>query len=394
MAWSSSPTTGIALHSTFLVGSCTLGATNATFFLAGALPATLTVQAPGYTTSNGMPQLSIFSASQGLVSSVLASSVTPDGSSATFNFPKNTNGTALPQGEYGFIVSNQTTPGVFQEFCGEFLQHWLLDTSHVSPFGIDASTVTVNTITCNKVPTGIRTFEWDCDPPDSSTSVMPLFTQLNAGTSCFDTCVAVGSQPTAIKGYHVANVVQTFGSIASGSRSTVTTNQFTRAIVTNFGSNSVSILSLSPAGDSVLSTLSVGGQPATVTIAPDESAAYVANYGSSSVSVVSLVTPAVTAAIAVGPNPSALAMDPSGTALWVGGNNYITKIDLASRQPVSNFTVNGQVTSLTISVGQNSFVYTTMGTSFTPAATANFAIQHASLTTGSFIATDYVYSAR
>ena len=393
--WSSSPTTGIPLHSTFVVASCALGATNATFFLTSALPATLTVQAPGFTTAGGMPQLSVFSYSQGLVSSILATSVVPDGSSAIFNFPKNTNGSALPQGEYGYIVYNQTSPGAFQELSGNFFSIGSLDTSHAAPLGIDAGAVTTSGNECVKLITGLHSFEWECDPFGPDTTVTPLFTQLNAGTACFGACVPVGSQPTAIKGYRNASIFQTTRSLTgtSTSHGETTTQQFTRAIVTNFGSNTVSILGLSPAGNSVLNTLAVGGQPATVVIGPNESSAYVANYGSASISVVNLTTPAISAAITVGSNPSALAMDPSGTALWVGGNNYISKIDLGTLQSVANFTVNGQVTSLTISVGQNAFVYTTMGTSFTPAATANFSIQHASLSTGTFMATDFVYSA-
>jgi hypothetical protein len=60
----------------------------------------------------------------------------------------------------------------------------------------------------------------------------------------------------------------------------------------------------------------------------------------------------------------------------VGGLNYIYKISLSNLSVIQSFSVSGQVTSLAISGGQNSLVYTTVSTS---GGSTNFQAQQASL---------------
>jgi YVTN family beta-propeller protein len=311
-----------------LVGTlgCNPASVAASFFLTNAIPSTFTVQASGFTSNNGTPRLNVYSHSAALVSQSLATSVSADGSTVTFNFPKNSDGTALAAEHYGFNVDNQTSPGTFSEVAGNFFSLGTNDSSHTTPFGVDAVDVTVSGYFCFYPP----------GKPGScsnfnSTSPYPLLTLSSAGQVYFKgATIAVGSQPTAIKGYAVASQTQYFNSTYERDRTTTT--QPSRAIVTNFGSNTVSIVDLF--NYVVVQTIPVGTEPTAVLIGSGTStayaAAYVANFGSSAISEINLSTNSQSRVAAVGPQPDALAMDPSGTAIWVGGLNYISKVDLTS----------------------------------------------------------------
>jgi hypothetical protein len=75
-------------------------------------------------------------------------------------------------------------------------------------------------------------------------------------------------------------------------------------------------------------------------------------------------------------------MDPSGTALWVGGLNYIEEISLSTYTPTVMFTVSGQVTSLGISQGESAIVYSTVSS-----ASGAYQSQNAAIATGATVAT-------
>jgi hypothetical protein len=95
-----------------------------------------------------MPKINVFSVAKGLITSSLATAVATDGTTATFNFPKNSDGTALGAGEYGFLLQNQNSSGVFTEAGGNIFSIGTLDSSNTSPFGIDAINV-VNDESCD-----------------------------------------------------------------------------------------------------------------------------------------------------------------------------------------------------------------------------------------------------
>jgi YVTN family beta-propeller protein len=155
------------------------------------------------------------------------------------------------------------------------------------------------------------------------------------------------------------------------------------AIVTNFGSNTVSILDL--VNSNVIQTVPVGTQPIAVQLSGDGSKAYVANYGSSTISEVNLGTYAQTRVASVGAHPEALAGG-SGTTLWVGGLNYISQLDVTSFSVSQTFAVSGQVTSIAVSSGQNSLIYTTVATT---GGTTTFQAQQAAI---SSLATQGTYA--
>jgi len=129
----------------------------------------------------------------------------------------------------------------------------------------------------------------------------------------------------------------------------------------------------------VIQTISVGTQPVTVVLNSNQTKAYVANYGGATLSEIDLNTNTQTRVASVGAQPAALAMDPGGTALWVGGQNYISKLDLNSLSAIQSISVSGQVTSVAVSGGQNSLVYTTMASS---GGSTTFQAQQAAISSG------------
>jgi len=186
---------------------------------------------------------------------------------------------------------------------------------------------------------------------------------------------ATGNQPVTVKFYGSTTVTlsntPTFKQTRTGP---------SKAIVANFGSNSVSILNL--VQNTVVATIAVGTEPSAVAIATK---AYVTNYGSSSISEIDLTSNTQSRVASVGAQPAALALDPGGTAIWVGGYNYISKIDLSSLSALSTFSVGGQVTSLAVSAGQNSLVYTVLSGS-------TFSVRQAAIATGAVYGTYAQYT--
>lgn len=357
------------------VGDCILGGAAGQFTLSGSAPSTISIQTSGLTSTNGMPQLSVYSTADGLLCQNLASSVASDGSSATFPFPKNSNGTALGTGAYSFKISNRTTAGTYNPVSGDILSVGSLNTSLVSPYGVDAANIrTVDSGASNGVNVRVA-------------SIVTLFNsnqvEYQGGV------VTVGSQPTAVKVYAYSSSSTTSCTPGCRLRScclTTTINKPTRALVANSGSGTVSALSIG-SGLSVTNTILVGSQPVALLLKSDNTKAYVANFGSGTVSEIDLSTFTQSRVVSVGSNPTSLTLDPGGTAFWVGGLNYIKKIDMTSLTVTATNSASGQVTSLSISSGQNAFVYTVIDSSNT------FLAQHASLTNGTSVHTDYTAQA-
>jgi hypothetical protein len=166
-----------------------------------------------------------------------------------------------------------------------------------------------------------------------------------------------------------------------------------KALVANAGSGTVSVVTITAGltGNggtlAVTNTIGVGTQPVAIAIKQDEKKAYIANYGSSSLSEIDLSAMVQLRSANVGSSPSTVAMDPSGTSVWVGGLNFVEKVDLGTFTVTNTFPVTGQVNSLAIASGQNAFVYTMLANN-----NSSFLMQHASMSTGAILHTDYAYS--
>jgi YVTN family beta-propeller protein len=83
----------------------------------------------------------------------------------------------------------------------------------------------------------------------------------------------------------------------------------TRAYVTNFGSNTVSVIDTST--NTVVATVLVGPRSLGVTITPNGAFAYVTNISSNDVSVINTATNTVVATVPVGINPIGVAITPA-----------------------------------------------------------------------------------
>jgi YVTN family beta-propeller protein len=331
--------------------TCSTSTGNSAFFLTTALPATFTVQTSGLTAAQGRPIMQTYAGNLARVSTVQASSVSTDGTLATFSFPKAPNGTALPAGHYAYEVANVAN-GVNSNVAVGFFSIGNVDTTTPSPYGVDAAFFEISQTSC----TGTRSNP-TCTTTNTNRSI-PIVTSSSSGTAVFDgKSVAVGSQPLAVHYYD--RTTTTFGRSPA---TTIITGP-TQAIVSNFASNTVSILSVSPqTNPSILATINVGTNPGPIVIS-GQNKAYVANYGGSSVTEINLGTNTVSRTIDVGAAPAALTMAPGGTALWVGGLNYVSEIDLSSLSVLQTLpSVSGQVTSIGVSAGENAIVYTTIST--------------------------------
>jgi YVTN family beta-propeller protein len=314
-------------------------------------PSTVTVQGlQGLSSQFGMPKVRLFGPDGSLISDTFATSVSADGTSATFPFPHNADGTSLAAGSYAMNLWNAVSPGTYGDLGAGLLSVGSNNTANQSPFGVDAVTVTVSSLVCISSPPRGRF----CNSGRSSTPT-PVLTLLTTGNVFFKgRSIAVGSQPIAVKAYRVAT--QSTTSSSSSETITISTTQPSLALVANYGSNTVSIVNLFQGA--VVQTLAVGAQPVAIAITEDQSKAYVASSGSGTVSEIDLTSNAVTRTATVGLGASSLVMDPAGTAIWVGGTNYIEKLDLTSLSSLATFPVSGTVTSMAYSTGTSSLIYT------------------------------------
>jgi YVTN family beta-propeller protein len=367
--WSGNVT---AIGSTFAPLTCFPPGASSAVFYSNAIPATITIQASGLTTSQGMPKLTVTDVKEAQVAQVTATSVATDGSSASFPFPKQSNGSALPSGVYGFNVANQTAPGALVEQAANFFSLGTLSTSFTTPYGVDALN-SVSTSSLNGVP----------GPTYLAPYAIATFSSTNMiSTDTRDIyTVGVGTQPVAIKGYGIYTV----GGCGRGTGNCSHNSKPRFAIVANSGSGTVSIVDL--VLRTVLATITVGSQPVSIILnnTPAKATkAYVANLGSGNVSEIDLAHNTQSRTVTVGSSPAALVMDPAGASFWVGGNGYVSQVDIASFTVSSNFPVSGQVTSLLVSSGQNVFVYTVVDTN-----KSNFMVQTAKFKTGALMNTEY-----
>jgi YVTN family beta-propeller protein len=324
--------------------------TSTHFVLPGATPSTITSYGD-FSTTYGSPQLRVYigAATPGFVSSVSASSEVP-GSSATFPFPTQSNGSPLAEGFYALVNTNVASGGGLVFVDPSYLAVGGT-TVLANAFGADAGDVTVSSWSCTPGTGGEK-----CLPgttQSSSTTIpTPIFTQYYASQVSYNGhTYAVGSEPVAVREYGSSTVIS-----PDLYYDRVTTTQPANAIVANMGSGNVSLLNL--VGKTVLATVAVGSQPIAIAVNSAGSMAYVANYGSGTLSEINLSTYSVSRTATVGTGPMSVAMDPSGSYVWVGGTNYLDQVSLSSFAVVDSVPVSGTVTSLAASNAQNELVYT------------------------------------
>jgi DNA-binding beta-propeller fold protein YncE len=364
------------------VATCFTGLAAGQFFAANSVPTSLTVQASGFSTASGMPQFNLYSLKKGQLTQLTATSVSGTGA-ATFSFPKNSNGTSLGTGIYSYVVSNKTSGGI-SPFASGLLSIGSIDTSHQTPMGIDAATQTTNSQTCQP----INQYGTIGCTSSSSTNIIPVYTLETPGQVCGSACVTVGGQPVQVKVF--ASASKTYGGMTNGIGGTATVTGPGLVAAANYTNNAVNIVNVFNDLAGLVATVNVGLQPTSLILNSSNTKAYVANFGSASISEVSLTSPYTQTRVAnVGSSPAALVMDPSGNSIWVGGSNYISQIDLTSFAVSSTIAVTGQVTALGISSGQNQFIYSTVTNS---GANANFAVSHAQFVTGANARADYQFS--
>lgn len=164
----------------------------------------------------------------------------------------------------------------------------------------------------------------------------------------------VGANPTAVKAYR--SELQSNNWSDPWYSYNEETVQPSRALVVNTGSNSVSVIDL--LSWQVITNVIVGNAPTGLVINPNETRAYVTNRDSSSVTELNLDNNSTARTTGVGYRPTSAAMDPSGTSVWVGGEGWLSRVDLGSFSVVATYPIDGTITSLASSNGQNKLVYT------------------------------------
>jgi len=107
------------------------------------------------------------------------------------------------------------------------------------------------------------------------------------------------------------------------------------AWVTNGGGNSVTVLDLINMQEAA--TIAVGADPTAIAVNPVRGEVYVANAGSGSVSVIDAGTSRVAATIAVHRGPSSIDVDREGERAYVAnaGSNNVSAIDLKKRREIA-----------------------------------------------------------
>lgn len=279
----------------------------------GNAPSTITLgsSAP-LTTNNGMPLLYVYNESGSLVSTETATSVSGDGSQATFPFPS-----TLPPGGYSLAIVNENgyAAGV------NLLSVASSQTIAGNPFGVAASGQTTTVETCVPITIGHNT-HLQCTGA-SNYSTFPVISLYSQGQVLIDnTPVNVGPNPTAVAAFPAGTVVK-----EQNGPDFTDVSGMTGAIVANSGSDTVSVLDL--VHDDVKATITVGNQPVALAVSSNGSTAYVANYGDSTITSINLTDDTVGTTVAVGGNPTSLALTSSGV-LWVGGAGFLTEINTSN----------------------------------------------------------------
>lgn len=317
------------------------------FAVQGSLPPTLTLYAKGVSlsTAYGNPQAYLFgkdTSGNQIFNIISASSVSPDGSNATFSFPTKSDGSALPASMYGLALVNTNSDGSVSSAGSHFLS---VGSSQpfTSPFGVAAQVTQYSSYdSTTQDPYGDQTCAGSTSySSNTSTTNYPVVTQYTQGNVSINGYqVPVGPNPTAVQLYNFTDDSNYYTDGPChywGSDQTYMKN----AIVANSGSNTVSILDLST--NSVVANVTVGQNPSSLALSSDQTVAYVANTGDGTVSRVDLNAHSQTANVYVGALPQSIAVSPDGT-VWIGGNGFVSHVS-SGLQLLGTYSTNGYTVS-------------------------------------------------
>ncbi len=320
------------------------------FAIGGSFPGTLTLSAyVPFSTQFGMPLLDIYDEAGSVVTTEYASSVSSDGTQATFPFPA-----SLTQSGYSLAVENQigSSPG-FVAAGTNLLSIAGSETIAGNPFGVAVGGITdkyIDTDTCDKLDSNSST----------NYSTVPIISLYSKNQVLINgEGIGVGANPTAVVAYQgpliitkSSNSCNTYLNTYSGTN---------RAIVANSGSNTVSIIDM--VNDVLLSNVRVGNQPVALAVNSAGTEAYVANYTDGTVTPVNLTAQSAPAAVAVGGKPTSVALTSAGI-LWVGGAGFLTEINTANMSVTGTESVSGKtIISLGYSDAYNELAVSSVDTS-------------------------------
>jgi YVTN family beta-propeller protein len=327
------------------------------FAILGNLPGTLTLASEvPFTTAYRMPLLYVYDGTRTVVVTEMATSVSSDGSQATFPFPS-----TLTQNGYSLAVVNQTNsaPG-YSPASTNLLSIASSQTIAGTPFGVAAGGLT--TITTEITKEGLK---FVLGPTTTTYGAFPVVSLYSNNQLLIGSIpVNIGANPTAVATYagpsvEQVNVVQVNYNLSE--QITTTISGTTRAVVANSGSNSISILDI--VNNVLLFNVPVGNQPVALAVSANGSTVYVANYTDSTVTQVNLNSGTATATIAVGGHPTSVALTAAG-ALWVGGVGFLTELNTQPLSVVATELVTGKtITALGFSDSVNQLVATSVDTS-------------------------------
>lgn len=107
------------------------------------------------------------------------------------------------------------------------------------------------------------------------------------------------------------------------------------AYISNSVSNSVSVIDT--ANTTVVGTVAVGNNPTGVAVSFDGARVYIANSGSNTVSVIDALNNRVVATVAVANSPAGVAVNPAGDRVYVtnGGSNSVSVIDATTNTVIA-----------------------------------------------------------
>lgn len=244
------------------------------FAISGEFPGTITLgSSVQLTTQYGMPILYVYDGSGNLVANVTATSVSSNGTEATFPFPS-----SLTQSGYSLAIVNQVGGSLGYIPAGEnLLSIASQQTIPGNPFGVSVGAQTYTLIDENSCTRSKTT----------STNYMTFpVVSLYSSNEVYigGSTIGVGANPTAVATYPAPPVSSNSTSGCDSIKQMYSGN--TRAIVANSGSNTVSILDI--VNNGFIANITVGNHPTALAVSSDGSYAYVANYADRTISRVDL----------------------------------------------------------------------------------------------------------
>jgi len=332
------------------------------FAIAGSTTPTFTeVASIPLTTAYGSPQLEVLDQNANVVSTMTATSVAPDGVTATFPYPVNSSGNPLPAELYSTALLNENSDSSmsYAGGMGGFFSIGSISTNYPGAFGVAAVNTSTEASVCVTLHIGVHgAVITTCNNSESQASypIVTLASQNEVSVNGY--LLSVGANPTAIVAYG-SNTIDSYTITGSGHDSTTTTGTG-YALVTNTGGSTVSIIDI--LNKVVLATINVGNAPAAAVVSPNGSTAYVANYVDGTVSQINLASNTVTATQTVGASPAALDLDASGN-VWVGGAGYLTELNPSSLAIMNTTSQSGNITTMAISKALNTAVTTLVANS-------------------------------